>query len=80
MTVDELAQCIADHQGNPGQIRQCEKDFVKAGGAESAPEDGKVFTDAGGHAGAQEDGKVFTDTTGGKVFVTTDGKVFDHRQ
>ena len=64
MTVDELAQCIADHQGNPGQIRQCEKDFVKAGGAESAPEDGKVFSD----------------TTGGKVFITTDGKVFDHRQ
>ena len=63
MTVDELAQCIADHQGKPGQIRQCEKDF----------------TDAGGHAGAQEDGKVFTDTTGGKVFVTTDGKVFNNR-
>ena len=60
MTVDELAQCIAAANGNKGQIKQCEKDF----------------TDAGGNAGAQEDGKVFSDTTGGKVFVTVDGKVF----
>ncbi len=43
MTVDELAQCIADANGNKGKINKCEKDF----------------TDAGGHAGAQEDGKVF---------------------
>ena len=60
MTVDELAQCIAAANGNKGQIKKCEKDF----------------TDARGHEGGQEDGKVFSDTTGGKVFVTADGKVF----
>ena len=60
MTVDELAQCIVAANGNKGQINKCEKDF----------------TDAGGNAGAQQDGKVFSDTTGGKVFVTADGKVF----
>ena len=65
MTVDDLAQCIADHQGNPGQIRQCEKDFVKA--------------NPGGE-GAQEGGKVFTDVNGGKVFVTDGGKVFHQAQ
>jgi hypothetical protein len=57
MTVDELAKCIADH---PDGIKKCEKDFVKAGGAE----------------GGQEGGKVFSDTNGGKVFVTDGGKVF----
>jgi len=63
MTVDELAQCIADHQGNEHDMRQCEKDFVKAGGNESA----------------KEGGKVFSDTNGGKVFVTDGGKVFNNR-
>jgi hypothetical protein len=63
MTVDELAQCIANHQGNPGQIKKCEKDFVEAGGGQ----------------GAHEGGKVFSDTNGGKVFVTDGGKVFDNR-
>jgi hypothetical protein len=63
MTVDELAACIAAHQGNPGQIKKCEKDF----------------TDSGGNAGAQEGGKVFSDTNGGKVFVTDGGKVFNNR-
>ena len=63
MTVDELAQCIADHQGDDHAIRQCERDFVRAGGNE----------------GGKEGGKVFSDTTGGKVFVTTDGKVFNNR-
>ena len=60
MTADELAQCITGANGDKDQIRQCEKDFK----------------DAGGHEGGKEDGKVFSDTTNGKVFVTTDGKVF----
>ncbi len=63
MTVDELAQCIADNQGNPGQISKCERDFVRAGGTE----------------GPKEGGKVFSDTDGGKVFVTDGGKVFNNR-
>ena len=63
MTVDELAQCIADAKGNSGKINKCEKDFVDDGGAQ----------------GAQQGGKVFSDTDGGKVFVTDGGKVFESR-
>ena len=59
-TVGDLAACIAAANGNKGQIKQCEK----------------AFTDSGGTEGPQEGGKVFSDTTGGKVFVTADGKVF----
>jgi hypothetical protein len=60
VTVEELAQCIAAANGNKGQIKQCEKDFVDDGGTE----------------GSQEGGKVFSDPAGGKVFVTEGGKVF----
>jgi hypothetical protein len=63
MTVDQLAQHIADAKGNPGKINQAKRDFVLAGGTE----------------GAQQGGKVFSDTNGGKVFVTDGGKVFDNR-
>jgi hypothetical protein len=60
VTVEELAKCIADANGNKGKIKQCQRDF----------------TDGGGTEGPQEGGKVFTDTKGGKVFVTDDGKVY----
>ena len=60
MTVDELEQCIAAANGDKRTIRDCERDFVRAGGSE----------------GPKEDGKAFSDTDGGKVFVTEGGKVF----
>jgi hypothetical protein len=60
VTVEELAQCIADADGNNGKINKCQKDFKDGGGTE----------------GPQEGGKVFSDTNGGKVFVTNGGKVF----
>jgi hypothetical protein len=62
MTVDELAQCIANAGGNKAKIKKCEDDFVAAGGTASDTEGGKVFSD----------------TSGGKVFVTDGGKVFDN--
>ena len=63
MTIDELAQKVKEANGNPGKIKQAEKDFVGDGGTESAPQGGKVFSD----------------TNGGKVFVTDGGKVFNHK-
>jgi hypothetical protein len=60
VTVEELAKCIADANGNQGKIKKCQKDFTDGGGTEG-PEDG---------------GKIFSDTNGGKVFVTNGGKVF----
>jgi hypothetical protein len=63
-TVEDLAQCIAAANGNRGKVRQCQKDFVAAGGTEGTPEGGKVFSD----------------TTGGNVFVTDGGKVFDGKR
>jgi hypothetical protein len=59
-TVEDLAQCVTDANGNKGKIKQCQKDFVDSGGSE----------------GAQDGGKVFSDTTGNSVFVTDGGKVF----
>jgi hypothetical protein len=60
VTVEELAKCIADANGNNGKIKQCQR----------------KFTDEGGTEGPQDGGKVFSDTNGGKVFVTDGGKVF----
>ena len=61
-TIADLVQCIANAGGNKAKIKKCEDDFVAGGGT----------------VGAQPGGKVFSDTIGGKVFVTTDGKVFDN--
>ena len=63
MTAEELAQCIEAANGNNQQIRDCKKKFKEAGGTE----------------GAAQGGKVFSDTSGGKVFVTDGGKVFNNR-
>ena len=60
-TVDELAACLDScAEGDTACVKQCKLDFVKGGGTQ----------------GAQQGGKVFTDPDGGKVFVTTGGKVF----
>jgi hypothetical protein len=61
MTVGELATCVTNAGGNKAKIKKCEDDFVAAGGT----------------AGGAEGGKVFSDTSGGKVFITDGGKVFD---
>ena len=60
MTIEELATCVTNANGNKAKIRKCEDDFVAQGGTESGSEGGKVFSDP----------------NGGKVFVTDGGKVF----
>ena len=60
-TVEEFAAALnACAEGDTACVKKAKLDFVKGGGTQ----------------GAQQGGKVFTDPAGGKVFVTTGGKVF----
>ena len=61
-TVADLKKAIKACNGDQNCITNAENLFVSAAG--------------GGTKGPQEGGKVFTDSTGGKVFITTGGKVF----
>ena len=61
-TVAELKKKVKACNGDQQCITDAENSFVSAAG--------------GGTKGPQEGGKVFTDSTGGKVFITTGGKVF----
>jgi hypothetical protein len=58
--VADLKKCIKDCKGDQTCITDCEDSFIADGGTK----------------GPQEGGKVFTDSEGGKVFITTGGKVF----
>ena len=60
-TVADLKKAIKDCKNDKTCIADAEEAFV---------------TDGGGTKGPQEGGKVFSDSAGGKVFITTGGKVF----
>jgi hypothetical protein len=61
-TVADLKKNVKDCKGDQKCITDAEDSFVSPAG--------------GGTKGPQEGGKVFSDSTGGKVFITTGGKVF----